>query len=148
MVADHEVEILIIEDNDTDLELTLRALRKANLANKVLALRDGIQALDYLFANGKYSGRDVNSHPRVVLLDLKLPKIDGIEVLRRIKSDPRTASVPVVVLTSSTEERDRLGSYELGANSFIVKPVEFDSFSRAVVEIGMYWMLLNRPLEG
>lgn len=141
------VEILIVEDNDSDLELTLRALRKANLTNKVLALRDGTQALDYLFGEGEYEGRDVNSHPRVVLLDLKLPKVNGTEVLRRMKSDPRTATVPVVVLTSSNEERDRLASYQLGANSFIVKPVEFDSFSRAVTEIGMYWMLLNRPLE-
>jgi len=141
-----EVEILIVEDNDSDLELALRALRKANLANKVLALRDGTQALDYLFASGEYAGRDIEAHPRVVLLDLKLPRIDGIEVLRRIKSDPRTATVPVVVLTSSSEERDRLASYQLGANSFIVKPVEFDSFSRAVTEIGLYWMLLNRPL--
>jgi CheY-like chemotaxis protein len=145
-VTENEVEILIIEDNDSDLELTLRALRKANLTNKVLALRDGTQALDYLFGEGEYAGRDVNKHPRVVLLDLKLPKVDGTEVLRRIKGDPRTSTVPVVVLTSSNEERDRLASYQLGANSFIVKPVEFDSFSRAVTEIGMYWMLLNRPL--
>jgi CheY-like chemotaxis protein len=140
-----EVEILIIEDNDTDLELTLRALRKANLANKVLALRDGKDGLEYLFATGDYAGRDINNHPRVVLLDLKLPKVDGIEVLRQIKSDPRTSTVAVVVLTSSTEERDRISSYKLGANSFIVKPVEFESFSRAVTEIGLYWMLLNRP---
>lgn len=141
-----EVEILIVEDSDTDLELALRALRKANLANKVLALRDGTEALDYLFGGGEYAGRDVSAHPRVVLLDLKLPKVDGLEVLRRIKDDPRTATVPVVVLTSSNEERDRLASYQSGANSFIVKPVEFDSFARAVTEIGMYWMLLNRPL--
>jgi CheY-like chemotaxis protein len=146
-MPDREVEILIIEDNDSDLELTLRALRKANLANKVLALRDGMQALEYLFAGGDYAGRDVNSHPRVVLLDLKLPKVDGIEVLRRIKSDPRTATVPVVVLTSSNEESDRLTTYQLGVNSFIVKPVEFDAFARAVSELGMYWMLLNRPVE-
>lgn len=143
-----EVEILIVEDSDTDLELALRALRKANLANKVLALRDGQEALDYLFAGGEYAGRDVNSHPRVVLLDLKLPKVDGLEVLRRIKDDPRTATVPVVMLTSSNEERDRLASYQHGANSFIVKPVEFDSFARAVTDIGMYWMLLNQPLAG
>ncbi len=143
-MRDEMVEILLVEDNETDLELTLRALRKVNLANKVLAVRDGAEALDYLFATGEYSGRDGTAHPRVVLLDLKLPKVDGIEVLRRIKADPRTAVVPVVVLTSSAEERDRLATYELGANSFIVKPVEFDSFSRAVTEIGLYWMLLNR----
>jgi CheY-like chemotaxis protein len=146
MMADHQVEILIVEDNDTDLELALRALRKANLANKVLALRDGTQALDYLFAEAEYAGRDISAHPRVVLLDLKLPRVDGTEVLRKIKADPRTAAVPVVVLTSSNEERDRLASYKLGANSFIVKPVDFESFSRAVTEIGMYWMLLNRPI--
>jgi len=147
-LIDNEVEILIIEDNDSDLELALRALRKANLTNKILALRDGTQAVEYLFAEGDYAGRDVQSHPRLVLLDLNLPKIDGIEVLRRIKGDPRTASIPVVVLTSSNEERDRVATYALGANSFIVKPVEFDSFSRAVTEIGMYWLLLNRPPEG
>lgn len=143
-MADEPVEILLVEDNETDLELTLRALRKVNLANKVLAVRDGAEALDYLFATGDFSTRNGSVHPRVVLLDLKLPKVDGIEVLRRIKSDPRTALVPVVVLTSSAEERDRLATYELGANSFIVKPVEFESFSRAVTDIGMYWMLLNR----
>jgi two-component system, response regulator len=144
-MSDHEVEILLVEDNPTDLELTLRALGKVNLANKVFAVSDGAQALDYLFASGEFAGRIGASHPRVVLLDLKLPKVDGIEVLRRIRSDPRTALVPVVVLTSSAEERDRLASYELGANSFIVKPVEFDSFARAVTDVGLYWMLLNRP---
>jgi two-component system response regulator len=143
-VSDEEVEILLVEDNESDLELTLRALKKINLTNKVLAVRDGAEALDYLFATGEFSGRNGAAHPRVVLLDLKLPKVDGIEVLRRIRADPRTALVPVVILTSSAEERDRLATYELGSNSFIVKPVEFDSFSRAVTEIGMYWMLLNR----
>jgi CheY-like chemotaxis protein len=143
-VADEPVEILLVEDNETDLELTLRALRKVNLANKVLAVRDGAEALDYLFATGDFSTRDGSVCPRLVLLDLKLPKVDGIDVLRRIKSDPRTALVPVVVLTSSAEERDRLATYQLGANSFIVKPVEFESFTRAVTDIGMYWMLLNR----
>lgn len=143
-MSEQEVEILLVEDNESDLELSLRALKKINLTNKVLAVRDGAQALDYLFATGEFSGRNGFAHPRLVLLDLKLPKVDGIEVLRRIRSDPRTALVPVVVLTSSAEERDRLATYKLGANSFIVKPVEFDSFSRAVTEIGMYWMLLNR----
>jgi CheY-like chemotaxis protein len=143
-MRDEEVEILLVEDNESDLELTLRALRKVHLANSVLAVRDGAQALDYLFATGEFAGRDGAIHPRVVLLDLKLPKVDGLEVLRRMKADPRTSLVPVVILTSSAEERDRLATYQLGANSFIVKPVEFDSFSRAVTEIGMYWMLLNR----
>ncbi|HEV8432816.1 MAG TPA: response regulator [Thermoanaerobaculia bacterium] len=143
-MTDEPVEILLVEDNETDLELTLRALRKINLANKVAAVRDGAEALDFLFATGEFAERNGSPHPRVVLLDLKLPKVDGIDVLRRIKSDPRTALVPVVVLTSSAEERDRLATYELGANSFIVKPVEFESFTRAVTEIGMYWMLLNR----
>jgi CheY-like chemotaxis protein len=146
-MADREVEILLVEDNETDLELALRALRKVNLANKVLAVRDGAQALDYLFATGEFAGRNGAVHPRVVLLDLKLPKVDGIEVLRRIREDERTALVPVVVLTSSAEESDRIATYELGVNSFIVKPVEFDSFSRAVTEIGMYWMLLNRTAD-
>ena len=146
-MRDEEVEILLVEDNETDLELTLRALAKVHLANKVLAVRDGVQALDYLFATGEFADRNGAVHPRVVLLDLKLPKVDGLEVLRRIRADPRTALVPVVVLTSSAEERDRMATYQLGANSFIVKPVEFDSFSRAVTEIGMYWMLLNRIAE-
>jgi two-component system response regulator len=139
------VEILVVEDSDTDLELTLRALREVTLGNNVLAVRDGVQALDYLFSRGEFAYRSGLSQPRVVLLDLKLPRIDGIEVLRQIKGNPATASVPIVVMTASSEESDRIASYKLGVNSFIVKPVDFDSFAKAVSSVGMYWMLLNAP---
>lgn len=142
------VEIVIVEDNATDLEMTLRALRRHNLANQVVVLSDGAEALEYIFGEGDYAGRDLAHRPRVILLDLKLPKVDGIEVLRRIKSDPRTRSTPVVVLTSSTEERDRLETYDLGANSFIVKPVDFDHFSEAISQVGLYWLILNHPPRG
>jgi CheY-like chemotaxis protein len=144
-MVEHEVEILLVEDNETDLELTLRALRRVNLAHRLLAVRDGAQALDFLFAREEFAGRSAAPHPKVVLLDLKLPKVDGIDVLRQIKGHPETASMPVVVLTSSAEESDRIASYRLGANSFIVKPVDFDSFVRAVTEVGLYWVLLNTP---
>jgi CheY-like chemotaxis protein len=139
------VEILLIEDNPNDQELTMRALKKRNIANKVKIVSDGEEALQYLFAEGKYAGRDISAIPKVVLLDLKLPKVSGIEVLKRIKSDPRTKMIPVVVLTSSGEERDRLQSYELGVNSYIIKPVDFDKFVDAVSELGFYWLLLNEP---
>lgn len=139
------VEILLIEDNPNDQELTLRALKKRNIANRVKIARDGEEALHYLFAEGEYVGRDISAIPKVVLLDLKLPKVSGIDVLKRIKSDPRTKMIPVVVLTSSGEERDRLQSYELGVNSYIVKPVDFDKFVDAVSELGFYWLLLNEP---
>lgn len=135
-----EVEILIVEDNPTDLEMTLRSLRRQNVANRIVALRDGAEALQYFFGDG-----DRVRIPKVILLDLKLPKVDGIAVLKKLKSEESTRRIPVVVLTSSTEERDRLASYDLGANSFIVKPVEFDSFSRAIAEVGLYWVVLNRP---
>jgi CheY-like chemotaxis protein len=138
-------EILLVEDNPRDAELVLRALRKRNLANRVIQLKDGAEALDYIFATGAFAGRDLNHTPRVILLDLKLPKIDGLEVLRRLKADPRTRKVPVVVLTSSREESDVVRSYELGVNSYVVKPVDFDNFSRAVGELGFYWLLLNEP---
>ena len=138
------VEILIVEDNPTDLEMTLRALRRNNLANRVLSVRDGEEALEYLFGQGKYAGRKTNQHPRVILLDLKLPKIDGIEVLRAVKSNEMTRSIPVVVMTSSAEDRDRVESYRLGVNSYIVKPVEFDSFMKAISEVGFYWLILNK----
>ena len=145
MTTTNEVEILLVEDNPNDVELTLRALKKNNLTNKVHVVRDGAEALEYIFATGAYASRDVNHHPKVILLDLKLPKVDGLEVLRRLKSDERTKVIPVVVLTSSKEERDLVESYKLGANSYIAKPVDFDSFVKAVAELGLYWLLLNQP---
>jgi CheY-like chemotaxis protein len=145
MTTTNEVEILLVEDNPNDVELTLRALKKNNLTNKVHVVKDGAEALEYIFANGAYAQRKIEDHPRVILLDLKLPKIDGLEVLRRIKSDDRTKVIPVVVLTSSKEERDLVESYRLGANSYIAKPVDFESFVKAVSELGLYWLLLNQP---
>jgi CheY-like chemotaxis protein len=138
------VEILLVEDSPEDAELAMRALRKQNLANKLHLVRDGAEALDYLFATGSYAGRNIEHTPKVVLLDLKLPKVDGLEVLRRIKADARTKRVPVVVMTSSREERDVIESYELGVNSYVVKPVDFEQFMRAVSELGLYWLLLNQ----
>ena len=139
------VEILLVEDNPQDLELALRALRKANLSNRIEIARDGAEAIAFLFCEGQYAGRRIEDGPRVVLLDLKLPKVDGLEVLRRIKGDPRTAGTPVVVLTSSKEQSDVIESYQLGANSYIVKPVNFERFATAVQQLGMYWLLLNEP---
>lgn len=138
------VEILLVEDNPQDLELALRALRKANLANRIQVARDGAEALDFILCQGAYAARNVNESPRVILLDLKLPKVDGLEVLARIKSDPRTRTIPVVVLTTSNEHRDLSESYRLGANSYIVKPVDFDQFTAAVRELGLYWLVLNQ----
>jgi two-component system, response regulator len=140
-----DVEILLVEDNPNDVELTLHALKKNNIVNLVEIVRDGAEALDYLFATGTYAHRDINHHPKVILLDLKLPKIDGLEVLRRIKTDPRTQPIPVVVLTSSRMESDLVDSYHLGVNSYIRKPVDFEQFTEAVRTIGMYWLLLNEP---
>jgi CheY-like chemotaxis protein len=142
-----EVEILLVEDNPHDLELTLRVLRNNNLANAVTALPDGAEALDFIFARGKYEGRNVHNGPRVVFLDLKLPKIDGIEVLRQVKADPRTRSIPIVIVTSSAEERDRVASYDLGANSYVVKPIEFDNFMKTIGDLGFYWMAVNRTVR-
>ncbi|MBI2487468.1 MAG: response regulator [Deltaproteobacteria bacterium] len=141
----NEVEILLVEDNPNDEELTLRALRKHNLANRVHVVRDGAEALEFVFATGAYTDRKVENRPEVILLDLKLPKVDGLEVLRRIKSDERTKMTPVVVLTSSKEDRDIVESYKLGVNSYIVKPVDFDKFLQAVSQLGLYWLLLNQP---
>ena len=141
----NELEILLVEDNPTDAELTIRALKKHHLANHLIHVTDGQAALDFFFATGPYAGRDVNQQPKVVLLDLKLPKVGGIEVLRRLRADERTKLVPVVILTSSHEDRDVIETYNLGANSYIVKPVEFENFSQAVSNMGMYWLLLNEP---
>ena len=140
-----EVEILLVEDNPNDAELTLRALRKHNLANRVVHVVDGKEALDFVFARGEYAHRSGEPGPRVVILDLKLPKVDGLEVLRALKGDPRTRAIPVVVLTSSVEESDIVESYQLGVNSYIVKPVDFDKFVDAVQNLGLYWLLLNQP---
>ena len=141
------VEILLVEDDPQDLELALRALRKANLANHIQTARDGAEALEFIFCEGAYAGRKIENVPRVILLDLKLPKVDGLEVLQRIKGDPRTDKIPVVMLTSSKEQTDVVRSYGLGVNSYIVKPVNFDGFIGAVQELGMYWLLRNQPPE-
>ncbi|HEY6555152.1 MAG TPA: response regulator [Vicinamibacteria bacterium] len=139
------VEILVVEDNREDLELSLRALRRANLRNRVEVARDGAEALDFIFCEGRHAGRRIEDAPRVVLLDLKLPKVDGLEVLQRIRADPRTRTIPVVVLTSSKEQRDVVESYRLGVNSYVVKPVSFEQFASAVQQLGLYWLLLNEP---
>ena len=139
------VEILIVEDTSEDLDLTLRALRKAKITNHLQVARDGEEALEFIFCEGPFAERKIEDGPKVILLDLKLPKIDGLEVLQRIKSDPRTKSIPVVVLTSSREQSDVVESYNLGVNSYIVKPVNFEQFSEAVQKLGMYWLLINHP---
>jgi two-component system, response regulator len=140
----HAVEILLVEDTPQDLELTLRALRKANLVNRVEVARDGVEAIEFIFGEGAHAGRDIEDGPKVILLDLKLPRMDGLDVLRRIKSDPRTRRIPVVVLTSSKEQSDVVASYDLGVNSYIVKPVNFERFAAAVQDLGLYWLLLNQ----
>ena len=144
MIA-HSVEILIVEDNPDDLELALHALKKHNLANNIHIARDGQEALDYIFGKENDVPQQLNHRPRVILLDLKLPKVDGLDVLKRIKSDQRTRSIPVVILTSSREERDIIESYALGVNSYIVKPVDFEKFTEAIRTLKMYWLLLNQP---
>jgi CheY-like chemotaxis protein len=140
------IEILMVEDNPADAELTLHALRKNNLANKVQRVRDGEEALDFLFCRGTFSGRRFEAAPRLILLDLKLPKVDGLEVLQEVKVDPRTKAIPIIVLTSSKEERDLVKSYKLGVNSYIQKPVNFGEFRDVVRQLGLYWLLVNtRP---
>jgi two-component system response regulator len=144
-MSDGPVEILFIEDNPNDVELALRALEKNKLSNRIHVVRDGAEALDFIFGTGPYVGRSVNEVPKVILLDLKLPKVDGLEVLKRIKADPITRVIPVVVLTSSREESDIVASYHLGVNSYIVKPIDFQQFTEAVRQLGLYWLLLNQP---
>jgi len=135
--------ILLVEDNPDDAALTLRALRKNNILNDVVVARDGVEALDYLYSTGSYAGRDTGNQPQLVLLDLKLPKIDGLEVLRRVRDNETTRTQPVVILTTSNEERDIVASYRLGANSYIRKPVDFEQFMDAVHQLGLYWLVLN-----
>jgi CheY-like chemotaxis protein len=144
-VPEPYVEILLVEDNPHDLELTMHALRQYQLANRIHVARDGVEALDFLFCRGPFAGRNIADTPKVVLLDLKLPLVDGMEVLRQIKANPDTQAIPIVVLTSSREERDIVETYQLGVNSYIVKPVDFGQFTDAVRQIGLYWVLLNEP---
>jgi len=135
--------ILLVEDNPDDEALTLRALKKNNIANEVIVARDGVEALDYLFGTGKYATRDASEAPTLILLDLKLPKVDGLEVLRRLRADPRTELLSVVILTSSKEEQDLINGYQLGANSYICKPVDYNQFIEAVRQLGLYWLVIN-----
>lgn len=143
-MIENSIEILLVEDNPNDVELTLHAFKINKLTNRIHVARDGAEALEYLFGSGTSTGRDLNNRPKVILLDLKLPKVDGMEVLRRIKSDERTRLIPVVMLTSSREERYMMESYKLGINSYIAKPVDFEQFSEAVRQLGLYWLLLNQ----
>jgi two-component system response regulator len=135
--------ILLVEDNPDDVALTLRAFKRSNIANEVVVTRDGVEALDFLFGTGSYAGRDVSVQPEVVLLDLKLPKMDGFEVLKRLRADPRTRMLPVVILTSSREQQDMIQGYDLGANSYVRKPMEFEKFVDAVLHLGLYWLIIN-----
>lgn len=144
-IAGNTIDLLVVEDDPHDAELTLRALVRANLLNRVHVVRDGVEALEFLFAEGRHAARRVEDVPRLVLLDLKLPRVDGLQVLRRIKGDPRTRAIPVVILTSSREQQDVAESYGLGVNSYIVKPVSFDRFAESVRQVGTYWLSLNQP---
>jgi two-component system response regulator len=142
-----KIEILLVEDNPHDAEMTIRSLRKVNLANKLVHLKDGAEALDFIFAKGTFAGRQIENKPKVILLDIKMPKIDGIEVLRQIKLNPTTKTIPVVIMTSSKEEQDIITSYNLGVNSYVVKPVDFEGFAKAVAELGFYWLMINELPE-
>ena len=142
-MSDAPIEILLVEDNPSDVELVLRALKKYRVAGNLFAVRDGAEALDFVFATGPHSERNIDIRPKVIMLDLKIPKVNGFEVLQKIKSDPRTKMIPVVILTSSREEDDVMRSFELGVNSYVVKPVEFDKFVQSVVDIALYWLQLN-----
>jgi CheY-like chemotaxis protein len=143
----HAVEILLVEDNPSDAKLTMRALQKNNLCNSIIHVSDGAEAIDFIFAQGKFSARSVENRPKIVLLDLKMPKVDGLEVLKAIKGDERTKNIPVIVMTSSKEDNDIKQAYSFGVNSYVVKPVGFENFSKAVVELGMYWMLVNQEAK-
>lgn len=147
-MLDQRADILLVEDNPNDVKLTLHAFKTANLANTVHVARDGVEALEFLFCTGPHTGRSVQETPKLVLLDLKLPRLDGHEVLKRIKGDPRTSGIPVVVLTSSSEERDVMRTYEVGANSYIIKPVDFEQFTESVRDIGKYWLEINHAPSG
>jgi len=143
------IDILFVEDSPIDAELTMIALREENLANNIIWLQDGAQALDFIFAKGEYAHRNIDSQPKLLLLDLKMPKVGGIEVVQQIRADERTKSIPIVIMTSSKEEKDIVDSYKLGINSYIVKPVDFDKFTKSVKEIGFYWLLMNHsPIVG
>lgn len=143
------IDILFVEDSPIDAELTLLALREENLANNVIWLQDGAQALDFIFAEGEYAARNMDNQPKLILLDLKMPKVGGMEVVKRIRGDERTKSIPIVIMTSSQEEKDIFDTYKLGINSYIVKPVDFDKFTKSVKEIGFYWLLMNHsPIIG
>jgi two-component system response regulator len=141
----NNIDILLVEDNSSDAEMTILALNENNFAHKLLHLKDGAAALDFIFGEGEYAGREVENRPQVILLDLKMPKVNGIEVLNKIRADERTKTIPVVVLTSSKEDPDIKKCYEVGVNSYVVKPVEFDAFQKAISEVGLYWMLVNQP---
>jgi CheY-like chemotaxis protein len=141
----NHVEILLVEDNEDDAALIIRSLKKHNLTNQLVHVNDGAKALDFIFARGSYAGREINDVPKVVLLDLKMPKVDGLQVLKEIRSDERTRLIPIIIMTSSKEEKDIIASYKLGVNSYIVKPVEFENFAKAVAEVGLYWLMLNQP---
>ncbi|MDM9582277.1 MULTISPECIES: response regulator [unclassified Nostoc] len=141
---EQSISIVLVEDNPTDAELTIRALRRGRIGNNIQLLQDGAEALDFLFCRGEYAHRSMTNQPKVILLDLKLPRVSGLEVLRQLKSDPRTQMIPVVVLTSSAEDQDMIESYQLGVNSYIVKPVDFEQFNQAVQQLGFYWILFNQ----
>jgi CheY-like chemotaxis protein len=142
--SEQPISIVLVEDNPTDAELTIRALRRSRIGNQIQLLEDGAEALDFLFCRGNYAHRSMTNQPKVILLDLKLPRISGLEVLRQLKADPRTQRIPVVVLTSSAEDQDMIESYQLGVNSYIVKPVDFEQFNQAVQQLGFYWILFNQ----
>lgn len=144
-MTENGVEILLVEDNPNDVRLAMHAFQEQKIANHIHVARDGVEALEFIFCTGAYADRKIENGPKMILLDLKLPRVDGIEVLRRVKADPRTQMIPVVVLTSSHEDRDIVETYQLGVNSYIVKPVDFDQFAEAVQQLGYYWLLLNQP---